>query len=1134
MDNDFSFSPYQGLRPYTKRREQYFFGREIDSKNVTESALWHRLSSLYAETGGGKTSLIAAAVIGEVCSRIGRVPIYYAGPWQPGFYNKMVSEAAKDAGLRSAKNIEEMAVSWIENYQIPFIVIFDQVEEYFTYHQNTSDEEFEKQLARLVNRRDLDAHVLLSIRSDAFFELTRLEDRIPGITSNAIRLNPLDETAARDAILKPLERYNEQFREGLPPVEIEPDLVEVLLQQTQRPHPWVPAEAGNAQPRAIDTASLQLTLTKVWEADSAKWENVLGQTSLWLRCNTLNDLGGVNGISGNYVQNILETFTPDDKKLCAEMFGRMVTTSGRKFAMSASELAKETAWPEEQLTPLLETLCDRDRQLLRRTPDPRHAAEPLFEIFHDWLALPIRRWVDTIRERQRTAAAEARAAEETARADEIENLRRIAARTSVSLFVHLSKQSLKDGNARVAVLLALEATRYEIAAFPKLQDELCDRLRAALRYPIQIAYQDLEKRLRLADFSRDGKWLVTVCDDARKEIVIIELISNKYIEITGPVYEDAINGAVLSQDARVLVVTTDDGILGLWSFPDVKKITQPGDGEGNITAATVSNRGFIVTISAKRQCLVLQTLQGTHVSTAPFPESSDIIDFTCSPGGAAFALISSNGELRTFNIENGEWPHRFPPEESSSRTPISAVSFADDKRLVLGRSDGSVEIWNTSTSTLEKVRSYFNQRVEIMRIDPRRRLMCAIASGGSAFLADARTAEQLYPLATGAGNVCAAQFSADGQFLLTAARDGTIRRWDITSVIPVQVLEGHEKRVPAVAFSPDGRKTATGSADWTVRLWDAASGDLLQTIEGHGGPITAVQFDSGGTRLVTASWDRTARIWGVATGEALFELSGHTKPLTAAGFSPDGLMIVTASDDKTARLWDAVDGALIATLDGHEGPVYAVAFDPTGNRVLTASKDGTARLWQASARPSHRPFKVAECAVHAIAFSPDGQRFVAGQGDGIASLWDSERGECVHRLEGHTEAVRAVAFTPDGQVIVTAGLDGRVRFWDSATGEEMQTLQADSVQGQPVHAIALSPDGHAIVLGTAAGIAEVWRVNLLPLDLAGLVAYANGLNLRPLTDHEREEFGLEGRPAQDGEPAQPTAGDVPAPSAARD
>lgn len=1098
--------PYRGLVPFREEDRAYFFGRTKHATRICDNLIWQTVSVLHAESGVGKTSVIRAAVLYEIEGATGKKPFYYSGPWLRGFRNTLLSKLG-DFFQTDHDVLDDMAMDWTERQKVQFICIFDQFEEYFTYHQAGGDEHFETDLARLVNRRDLDAHVLFSIRSDAFFELTRLEDRIPDITANAIRLDHLDAQAARDAIKKPLERYNKEFRTNLPPVDIEEDLVETLQKQTQWPRTRVPFEANPPQPRAIDTAELQLALTKVWEADSAQWKSVPGQTSLWLRCNTLNDLGGVDGISGNYVQNILETFTPDDKKLCAEMFGRMVTTSGRKFAMSASELAKETAWPEEQLTPLLETLCEPERQLLRRTPDPRHAAEPLFEIFHDWLALPIRRWADTIQEELRTEREVAQ--------------RRWVEEPWIRLLLKTSEDQLKAGKARVAVLLALEATRYEVAAFPALQDELCDRLRAALRHPMEReVLQDAKNKFHAAGFSPDGRRLVTayycsgglaaapIEDTEKKEddpigdpkaqtVVDLRDTNGVLLETAPQTFPSQFLSISFSSDASQVIAVSDDGGLYIWEF----------------TTGAVYQR---------------------------YPPD-DLVVYLAALGPPYIAFVT-DGDKETLFIWNGKAGVRRIRRKS---TAISTLMFIDSKRLALGLENGEIEYADVdhfvdvevaaeaekSTGDKEEVAAS-TRPVSSIAIDVRRKWLASGSAAGSVVLGKVRGKVQMggqrYELAGHKTSVCAAQFSADGQFLLTAARDGTIRRWDITSVMPLRLLEGHEKRVLAVAFSPDGRVIATGSADRTVRLWDAASGDLLQTIEGHGGPITAVQFDSGGTRLVTASWDRTARVWNVATGRALLELTGHTKPLTAAGFSPDGRVIVTASDDKTARLWNAVDGALIATLDGHEGPVYAAAFDPTGNRLLTASKDGTARLWQASARPSHRPFKVAECAVHAIAFSPDGQRFVAGQGDGIVSLWDSERGECVHRLKHHKkEAVRAVAFTPDGQVIVTAGLDGRVRFWDSATGEEMQTLQADSVQGQPIHAIALNPDGREIALGTPAAVVEVWRVNLLPLDLAGLVAYAKGLNLRPLTDDEWAEFGLEPRVRQVGEQTAPLNAEMP-------
>jgi WD40 repeat protein len=74
----------------------------------------------------------------------------------------------------------------------------------------------------------------------------------------------------------------------------------------------------------------------------------------------------------------------------------------------------------------------------------------------------------------------------------------------------------------------------------------------------------------------------------------------------------------------------------------------------------------------------------------------------------------------------------------------------------------------------------------------------------------------------------------------------------------------HENFVTSAEFSPDGQRVVTASGDTTARLWDAASGKPVGEPMKHEGFVTSAQFSPDGQRIVTASFDTKARLWDAA------------------------------------------------------------------------------------------------------------------------------------------------------------------------------------------------------------------------------------------------------------------------------
>jgi WD40 repeat protein len=258
-----------------------------------------------------------------------------------------------------------------------------------------------------------------------------------------------------------------------------------------------------------------------------------------------------------------------------------------------------------------------------------------------------------------------------------------------------------------------------------------------------------------------------------------------------------------------------------------------------------------------------------------------------------------------------------------------------------------------------------------------------------------------------------AEISHAGNSVVTASLDASVRIWDADSGQPRMTLDGHTAgplgghRMPVncAIFTPDDRHVITGSEDGTVRKWDLSTMRVVQVIPVDSRGITRVAVSRDGQTLFTASRSGEAAIWRLAEpAQPVLRLVGHAGEILDLCLSPDEAWIVTASADNTARIWNATTGSTLVTLSGHASEVTAVAVfaDQPGLRVLTGSSDQTAKLWAISnLSDSVKPDQTAgrweakellslrghTRALTSVSFAPDGSAALTASRDGLTIIW---------------------------------------------------------------------------------------------------------------------------------------------------
>jgi signal transduction histidine kinase len=384
-------------------------------------------------------------------------------------------------------------------------------------------------------------------------------------------------------------------------------------------------------------------------------------------------------------------------------------------------------------------------------------------------------------------------------------------------------------------------------------------------------------------------------------------------------------------------------------------------------------------------------------------------------------------------------------------------------------------------------------------------------------------------------------FSPDGTRFFSSSRDGTTRVWNVSDGYTIASAVGIGR-----SFNPDGSRIGfaralTGFGTW--RLFCNTNYRLLDCPRSEG-PLLTLDLSPSG-RWCVATQNKGFRIWDLSAGDResyVAMLGFHCVRISADEHSlficrDTGLQVwpltnyaagdleSEAADAKWIPLPDARGAQAVApSLDGRSAAVELtdrrlVVLDLAGerapvilkNRWRTASLKGPASLTGAGR----------------FAISPDGRWVVTGFDFGaedVPCVWDARSGELVTKLDADTSLV---AFSPNGHWLGLAGTDhysiwsvgdwqrkgnyerdeptyahGTLAFAGKddllAVASTRQNIQLRSAvseekffdligpEPQSVNAVRMALDGSVLVTATGNDMVQVWCLDRLQHELAGL------------------------------------------------
>ena len=1054
-------TPYRGLAPFAEGDFDYFFGRNKDTARIAASTITEALAVLFGPSGVGKSSVLGAALppaIDRIIEGTLVVPFFR---WEAGFYPTLIGRARRLAGLshgEGATTLEAIAETWIETHATPIVFIFDQFEQYFLIprvdgeRDDGIDAAFEIDLARTINRRDLDTHVLISIREDALYELDRLRGRLPCILSDPIRLDYIDAKSAELAIREPLRVYRERHGDAQGPVAIEDALANELLARARRV----------AEPTQYETPYLQLVLERLWNE-----ERRLG--SAVLRHETYERLHGWEGIATSHVRHTLETvLVEDDRAVCAALFDRMVTPSGMKITLAADDLAAMTEAEPERVEAILTTLGHPDSRIIRSVAPAHDSGRRRYEIFHDVLARPILAWKHAFNaeREQRHLREEAEREQERLRAeaeaDRIRQQREIDAQTRrATAQRRIAKRFQRISMAATALaILALLFAAWAGYSYRQAAKQRAQVL--AMRADLATMSGDSRQGLLLAleALPKDsglGEWFRRPTIDAATSA--LERVLFRPIGYTLNGHAGDLVHVAYSPDGKNILTAADDQTVKIWRVregmaPDLRLVLQH---RAPPSSAQFSRDGrFVITASEAGRAYIWDADSGAELTQWQVGAARPTI-VELSPDNRQIVAVVYGADASLWS-----WDPEQVLDPGGTQAPPKQVTDLRD-------ADKPTHNWGTS----------------FVAFDPTGTHVLTASWSGDARIWDARTAQLVKTLARASGDaqgrclatasghcgpVVAAAFDpVRPKRVVTASLDKTARIWDLSTGTVTTSLVGHSRSVTSASFSDNGERVITASLDGTVRVWNAMTGEMLQILQGPGavaGQKASAQLDRDLSHVLAAFSGPQAFIWDLRSDLAPLVLPPLGDVVPTAALDAGDSVLITGTG-LAVGIHDPTTGARLGDPAFLDGAVMAVAANPTGLDVIAAAGKAVeifdvGRWRETGEPPPPRQLATHDNLVLAVAYDAAGQRVATASQDGTARIWTATDGSPVGEPLRHNGAVFSASFDRAGKRVLTGSFDKTVRIWDAKDGKALRVIPT----GEPVVDAVFTADGRHIVVTT--------------------------------------------------------------------
>lgn len=362
---------------------------------------------------------------------------------------------------------------------------------------------------------------------------------------------------------------------------------------------------------------------------------------------------------------------------------------------------------------------------------------------------------------------------------------------------------------------------------------------------------------------------------------------------------------------QYLLTSGQDGISLLWDTVTSNLALNPLRAHTDALrgAAFLPNSTQFITAGLDGRILLWDTTRASALINRQTRTRADL--FTLVPVPNSDAVIVSGGVARNQPEDYTlRWLDAISGEEQRALAghlaPVLGMRLSPSGTWLASYGMDAVSVWNVESGSLvftqprpdtDKLQpmSFLPTSEDLLYLDERALWRWQPSDGSSA---------QVITLPDDLPDLYSMALSADGARVALGHRDGQITLWSLRNpAAPTLRLSGHSAEVTALSFTPNGETLLSASRDQSVRLWDAHSG-VGQILGSHSDWVLALAVHPQGRYFVTGGQDGQMIWWDIAQRQMLgLPQRAHSGWVASLAFNPSGTRLYSAGTEGDIVHW---------------------------------------------------------------------------------------------------------------------------------------------------------------------------------------------------------------------------------------